>query len=119
MIAELVVDGDADNLPDHFSEEDYKMCIACQAASVNAEGLASLDPPPAKILDIYSQNRQKAQARFPNDIQPIFCSDTPGSSVPLQLYPIFCCHFSYSSIRTYQNIIHILEGSVCIILVSS
>jgi hypothetical protein len=54
MIAELVVDGDADNLPDHLSEEDYKMCIDCQAASVNAEGLAPLDPPPAKILDIYS-----------------------------------------------------------------
>jgi hypothetical protein len=30
------------------------MFIDCQAASVNAEGLTPLDPPPAKILDIYS-----------------------------------------------------------------
>jgi DNA primase catalytic subunit len=32
--AELVVDGDADNLPDHLSEEDYKMCIDCQATTL-------------------------------------------------------------------------------------
>jgi hypothetical protein len=54
MIAYLVVDGDADNLPDRLLEEDYKIVIDCQAASVNAEGLTPLDPPPAKILDIYS-----------------------------------------------------------------
>jgi hypothetical protein len=30
------------------------MFIDCQATSVIAEGLAPLDPPPAKILDIYS-----------------------------------------------------------------
>jgi hypothetical protein len=42
MIAELVVDGDADNIPKHLSEEDYKMFIDCQSVSVNAEGLAPL-----------------------------------------------------------------------------
>jgi hypothetical protein len=47
-----IVDGDAANLPDHLLEEDYKMFIDCQAASINAEGLTPLDPPPAKILDI-------------------------------------------------------------------
>jgi hypothetical protein len=32
MIANLVFYGDAENLPDYLSEEDYKMSIDCQAA---------------------------------------------------------------------------------------
>jgi hypothetical protein len=35
MITELVVDGNADNLPDHLLEEDYNVFIDCQAGSVN------------------------------------------------------------------------------------
>jgi hypothetical protein len=61
------------------------------------------------------RNRPKVQARFLNDLPPIVCSVTPGSRAPLRISPLLCCHFLYSSIRTYQNIIHRLEESICAI----